>query len=117
MSLYKRVKCEKFDIDKNQNAQNITEFLATKGITAGRLLKVETVYRHDDLQTILVFYTDGELDALPIPRGEKGDIGDPGQQGPKGEPGENGTGCECDIPAVCVFWYRSVRDPVCDCCN
>jgi len=108
MSLYKLVKCAKFDVPKNSNAQNITEFMAEKGITAGRLIDVETVSRTDDIQTVIVFYIEGNLENLPIPVGRAGVTGADGLQGPRGERGEY------PIDATCVYFYKAVGDTPCE---
>lgn len=101
MTTQKIVKTAKFDIPANSDIRNIQDFLRKKNITASRLINVDTTPRSDGMQSIIIFYIDGELENLPIPRGPSGPKGEDGPQGPKGEDGDD------YIPeAVCVYYYE-----------
>jgi len=108
MSLNQIVKSAKFDIPSNSDAANIQDFMKANDITASKLVDVECIYRSDNMQTVIIFYIDGELEDLVQPRGPQGPQGKPGAQGPKGERGRSGTDGDIYMEAVCVYYYRKI---------
>ena len=56
----------KFDINQNSNASEIQQFLSDNNITAGKLIKLDSIPRNDGFLSVIIFWSDEEAAASSL---------------------------------------------------